>query len=58
MSGQATKLKRCSRCGTAVESCALCDEPGCLAITCYRCMSVALLDRLPPKKSASSRAPS
>jgi hypothetical protein len=58
MSDKTTTVKRCSRCGTAVESCAFCDEPGCPAVTCYRCVSVAFLDRLPPKATASSRAPS
>jgi hypothetical protein len=57
MSDQATKLRRCSRCGTAVESCAFCDEPDCPAITCYRCVSVAFIDRIPPKMIASSRSP-
>jgi len=57
MSDQATKLKRCSRCGTAVESCAFCDEPNCPAVMCYRCASVAVLDRLPSKATAS-RPPS
>lgn len=45
MSDQAIKLRRCSRCGAAVDSCAFCDEPGCPAITCYRCVSVAFVDR-------------
>ncbi len=58
MTDQATKLRKCSRCGTAIEYCAFCDQPDCPAITCYRCVSVAFLDRLPPKPTASSRAPS
>jgi hypothetical protein len=48
MSNKTTTARRCSRCGTAVESCAFCDEPDCPAITCYRCVTVAFLDRLPP----------
>lgn len=54
MSAQATTSKKCLRCGTAVESCAFCDEPDCPAMTCYRCVSIALLDRLRPKSTASS----
>lgn len=50
MSDQASGSKRCSRCGTAVEVCAFCDGPDCPAMTCYRCMSIALLDRPRPKK--------
>jgi hypothetical protein len=54
MSAQATTTKKCSRCGTAVESCAFCDEPDCPAMTCYRCVNIAFLDRLRPKSTASS----
>lgn len=57
MSDKTTTARRCSRCGTVVESCAFCDEPDCPAITCYRCVTVVFLDRLPPKTTASSRAP-
>jgi len=57
MSDEITRVKKCSRCGAAVESCAFCDEPDCPATICYRCVSVAFLDRLPPKATASSRAP-
>lgn len=53
MSAQATTSKKCSRCGTAVESCAFCDEPDCPAILCYRCVSITLLDRLRPKSTAA-----
>lgn len=55
MSDKTGTVKRCSRCGTAVESCAFCDEPDCPATTCYRCLSVALVDRLPSKPAASDR---
>ncbi len=58
MSDQATKLRKCIRCGAAVESCAFCDEPDCPAMTCYRCVSVDLLDRLSTKAATSSRSPS
>jgi hypothetical protein len=56
MSAQATTSKKCLRCGTAVESCAFCDEPDCPAMTCYRCVSIAVLDRLRPNATASSSA--
>jgi hypothetical protein len=56
MSAQATTSKRCSRCGTLVESCAFCDEPDCPAISCYRCLSIALVDRLRPRSPASPAA--
>jgi hypothetical protein len=56
MSAQATTTKKCSRCGTAVESCAFCDEPDCPAMTCYRCVSIAVLDRLRPNSTAWSSA--
>jgi hypothetical protein len=49
MSGLGTPGRKCSRCGTAIDSCAFCDQPDCPAITCYRCMAVAFLDRLRPK---------
>lgn len=49
MSAQGTPVKKCSRCGAAIDSCAFCDEPDCPAITCYRCLAIALLDRLRPK---------
>jgi hypothetical protein len=45
MNGQAATTKKCLRCGTAVESCAFCDEPDCPAMRCYRCVNVAFLDR-------------
>ena len=40
------KASKCSRCGTATETCAFCDEPDCPATTCYRCLSVVFLDRV------------
>lgn len=46
MSSPGTPVKKCSRCGTAIDRCAFCDEPDCPAITCYRCLAVAFLDRL------------
>ena len=54
MSQQGIPAPKCSRCGTAIESCAFCDEPGCPVITCYRCVSVEFLDRLRPKPTAPS----
>jgi hypothetical protein len=57
MSDKTTRLRTCSRCGTAVESCAFCDEPDCPAVICSRCVHVVFLDRLPPKATALSRAP-
>ena len=54
MSAQATISKKCLRCGTAVESCGFCDEPDCPAMTCYRCVTIAFLDRLRPKSTATS----
>jgi len=53
MSEHMTTAKKCSRCGTAIDSCAFCDEPDCPAITCYRCVSVAFLDRRRSKPTAS-----
>ena len=49
MSAQAAAAIKCLRCGTAIETCAFCDRPDCPSITCYRCLAVALLDRLRPK---------
>jgi hypothetical protein len=49
-----SKAKKCSRCGVAVETCAFCDQPDCPAITCYRCLSVAFLDRLRSKPTTTS----
>jgi len=60
MSVETAKAGKCSRCGVAVETCAFCDQPDCPAITCYRCMSVALVDRLrsrPATKSSTRTAP-
>ncbi len=54
MSVQTTTARKCSRCGTAIETCAFCDQPDCPAITCYRCVSVACLDRLRSKPATSS----
>jgi hypothetical protein len=54
MSAQATASKKCLRCGAAVESCAFCDEPDCPAMTCYRCVSIAFLDRLRPRSTISA----
>ena len=41
-----TNATKCSRCGTAIETCAFCDEPDCPATTCYRCVNVIFFDRL------------
>jgi len=46
MNVSTTKARKCSRCGTAVETCAFCDEPDCPATTCYRCVNIAIFDRL------------
>jgi hypothetical protein len=54
MSVETTKATKCSRCGTPLETCAFCDEPDCPAITCYRCLSVAFLDRLRSKPTTTS----
>ena len=54
MSVKTATIRRCSRCGTAVESCAFCDEPDCPATLCYRCVNITLLDRIPVKPIASS----
>jgi hypothetical protein len=53
MSTQVTTSRKCSRCGAAVDTCAFCDEPDCPAITCYRCLSIAFVDRLPSKPTTS-----
>jgi hypothetical protein len=55
MTGQTITARKCSRCGTAIETCAFCDEPDCPAITCYRCASVAFLDR--PRIKPTTAAP-
>ena len=57
MSVKTATISRCSRCGTAVESCAFCDEPDCPATLCYRCLNVALLDRLRQKPIVSPGGP-
>lgn len=54
MSSQTTMARRCSRCGTAIETCAVCDEPDCPAVTCSRCVSVASVDRLRAKPAPAS----
>lgn len=56
MSEQATTTKKCSRCGTEVESCAFCDEPDCPAITCFRCVNITFLDRLGGKATPTATA--
>lgn len=53
MSEERTPAKKCSRCGAAVEGCAFCDEPDCPAITCYKCVLIAFLDRLRPRSTTS-----
>jgi hypothetical protein len=54
MSVQTAATRKCSRCGTPIETCAFCDRPDCPAITCYRCVSVAFLDRLRSKPTTTS----
>jgi hypothetical protein len=54
MNVQTTAARKCSRCGTAIETCAVCDEPDCPAVTCSRCVSVASVDRLRAKPNPSS----
>jgi len=54
MSGEATTARKCSRCGTTVERCAFCDEPDCPAITCHRCLSLGLHDRLRTEPTISA----
>ena len=49
MSAQVAAAIKCWRCGTVIETCAFCDRPDCPSITCYRCLAVALLDRLRTK---------
>jgi hypothetical protein len=57
MSDQPPRVRKCTRCGTSVEACDFCDEPDCPAITCHRCVSVALLDRKPAQATAPSASP-
>ena len=52
MSAKGSPVIKCLRCGTAIEACAFCDRPECPAITCYRCLAAALIDRLLPNKTA------
>ena len=54
MIDQATTARKCSRCGTAVESCAFCDEPGCPALLCDRCVNIVFLERPRPKTTTRS----
>ena len=54
MSDQATTARKCSRCGTAVETCAFCDEPGCPALLCHRCVNIVFLDPRCPKTTTMS----
>jgi hypothetical protein len=54
---QTTTARKCSRCGTEIETCAFCDRPDCPAITCYRCVSVVFLDRVPTKPITPSPRP-
>ena len=54
MSVQTTTARKCSRCVTAIETCAVCDEPDCPARTCSRCVSVASVDRLRAQPAPSS----
>ena len=49
MSDRETTAIKCSRCGTAVATCAFCDEPGCPAVICHQCMNIALLERRRPE---------
>jgi hypothetical protein len=56
MSDERTMTKQCLRCAAAIERCAFCDEPDCAAITCYRCVMLAFLDRLRPRSTTSSAA--
>ena len=56
MSDERTMTKKCLRCAAAIERCAFCDEPDCAAITCYRCVMLAFLDRLRPRSTTSSAA--
>lgn len=55
MSEELTATKKCQRCGAAIDRCAFCDEPDCPAIMCYRCVLLALIDRLRPKAATSTR---
>jgi hypothetical protein len=54
MSDQTTVTRKCARCRAAIERCAFCDEPDCPAITCYRCLLLAFLDRLRPRSTTSA----
>ncbi len=45
MSANATT--KCSQCGVALEDCACCDEPGCPAAMCYKCLNAALGQAMP-----------
>ncbi len=49
-----TQARKCSRCGTAIETCAFCNEPECPAPACYRCVSVVFLDRLRSRPATNS----
>lgn len=53
MSTTEATVKKCSRCGTVIESCAFCDDPDCAAIICYRCVAVLLYERPPSKRESS-----
>ena len=51
MSDQETTAITCARCGAAVETCAFCDEPGCPAVICHRCLNIAHLERRRPEST-------
>lgn len=54
MSDRATKSRRCSKCGVAVEACAFCDKPDCPAVICHRCINTTFLERTRPQTTAAS----
>jgi hypothetical protein len=54
MTEQTASAMKCSRCGTAIGSCAFCEQPNCPAPTCYRCLGVAFLDRLRPRPTTAA----
>jgi hypothetical protein len=39
--------KRCGTCQRVIEVCECCDEPGCSAPVCYRCLNVTLRQTRP-----------
>ena len=45
--GSDSEVVTCTRCGTVVEVCAVCEREVCGDAVCYRCLRVAVRQALP-----------